>query len=174
MKSGACESNVRNVERVRERRMSKATSGIETKTQTSAGGVVFRRREHLIEVALISVGEQRRWQLPKGLVGRDESPEEAALREAREETGLESELVAPIEKIEYWYFSNERGTRVRFHKFVHFYLLRFTAGSVEDHDHEANESRWLGIDEATRMLAFKGERAVVEMAREMIEAESEA
>jgi 8-oxo-dGTP pyrophosphatase MutT (NUDIX family) len=82
-----------------------------TKTQVSAGGVVFRRRGRLTEVVLISVGEQNRWQLPKGLVDAGESPEDAALREAREETGLDAELVAPIEKIEYWYFSTERGAR---------------------------------------------------------------
>jgi 8-oxo-dGTP pyrophosphatase MutT (NUDIX family) len=148
-------------------------SGVVTKTQVSAGGVVFRRRRRLTEVALISVGEQNRWQLPKGLVDAGESPEDAALREAREETGLDAELIAPIEKIEYWYFSTERGARVRFHKFVHFYLLRFTSGDVRDHDAEVNEARWIEIDEAIEMLAFKGERAIVERAREMIEDELE-
>jgi 8-oxo-dGTP pyrophosphatase MutT (NUDIX family) len=146
-------------------------SGVVTKTQVSAGGVVFRRGGGRTEVALISVGAQNRWQLPKGLVDAGESPEDAALREAREETGLDAELVAPVEKIEYWYFSNERGARVRFHKFVHFYLLRFTSGDVRDHDAEVNEARWIEIREAIEMLAFKGERAVVERAREMIEGE---
>jgi 8-oxo-dGTP pyrophosphatase MutT (NUDIX family) len=148
-------------------------SGIVTKTQVSAGGVVFRCRVRLTEVALISVGEQNRWQLPKGLVGAGESPADAALREAREETGLDAELVAPIDKIEYWYYANERGARVRFHKFVHFYLLRFTTGETSDADAEVNEARWVEIGEATRMLAFKGERAIVERAREMIEDELE-
>jgi 8-oxo-dGTP pyrophosphatase MutT (NUDIX family) len=144
-------------------------SGVVTKTQVSAGGVVFRRRGRRTEVALISVGEKNRWQLPKGLVGKGETPEAAAVREAREETGLASELVAPVEVIEYWYFSTERGERVRFHKFVHFFLLRFTSGDVSDHDHEVNEARWVEIGGAVGMLAFKGERAVVERAREMIE-----
>jgi 8-oxo-dGTP diphosphatase len=148
-------------------------SSVGTKTQVSAGGVVFRCGGGRTEVALISVGEQNRWQLPKGLVDVGESPEDAALRETREETGLDAELVAPIEKIEYWYFSTERGARVRFHKFVHFYLLRFTAGDVRDHDHEVNEARWIEIGKAIGMLAFKGERAIVERAREMIESELE-
>jgi 8-oxo-dGTP pyrophosphatase MutT (NUDIX family) len=144
-------------------------SGVVTKTQVSAGGVVFRRRGRRVEVALISVGERNRWQLPKGLVGARETPEAAALREVREETGLDAELVSPIEKIEYWYFSNERGARVRFHKFVHFYLLRYESGSVEDHDDEVNEARWIEIGEAIDALAFKTERSIVERAREMIE-----
>jgi 8-oxo-dGTP pyrophosphatase MutT (NUDIX family) len=141
---------------------------IETRTQVSAGGVVFRRRDSRTEVALISVGSGCRWQLPKGLVDKGESPEVAAAREVREETGLEAEMVASIETIEYWYVSNDRGARIRFHKFVHFYLFRFVSGDVRDHDHEVNEARWIEIDEAREMLAFKNEKKVVERAREMI------
>ncbi|HEY9283600.1 MAG TPA: NUDIX hydrolase [Pyrinomonadaceae bacterium] len=143
----------------------------ETQEQVSAGGVVFRRHGRAVEVALISVGEKARWQLPKGLVGGGESPEQAALREVREETGLDGELVAPIETIEYWYVGGgaRAGTRVRFHKFVHFYLLRYAAGEPSDHDHEVNEARWIEIAVAAGMLAFKGERAVLRRAREMIE-----
>ena len=139
-----------------------------TKTQVSAGGVVFRRRGGSVEVALISVGERGRWQLPKGLVGRGETPEETALREVREETGLSAEFVAPLEKIEYWYFSNERGARVRYHKFVHFYLMRYTSGSTDDHDSEVNEARWFDLRDAQTALAFKGERQVLERAEEVI------
>ena len=144
----------------------------ETQEQVSAGGVVFRRRGGVIEVALISVGEKSRWQLPKGLVGRDEAPEQAALREVREETGLDGEIVAPIETVEYWYIGSAARAgreRVRFHKFVHFYLLRYAAGEVSNHDHEVNEARWVEIGEAARLLAFKGERTVLARAREMIE-----
>lgn len=144
-------------------------SAIVTKTQTSAGGVVFRRTGRRVEIALISVGEKNRWQLPKGLIDEGETPEAAAVREAREETGLTSELIAPIDRVEYWYLAMERGARVRFHKFVHFFLLRFSSGDVRDHDTEVNEARWIEIEEACAMLAFKGERAVALRAREMIE-----
>lgn len=143
-------------------------SAYATKEQVSAGGVAYRRRGQRIEVALINVGEEGRWQLPKGLVGRGESPEEAALREVREETGLACEVVAPLETIEYWYFSKGRGARVRFHKRVHFFLMRYKRGDVADHDSEVNEARWFEIGEAARALAFKGEREVLGRAREMI------
>lgn len=141
-----------------------------TKTQISAGGVVFRRCGTQIEVALISVGDKNRWQLPKGLVDAGESTESAALREAHEETGVEAEMVAPVDKVEYWYYATTRGGggRVRFHKFVYFYLLRYVSGDVRDHDHEVNEARWVEIDEAREMLAFAGERKIVERAREML------
>ena len=72
-----------------------------TVTQVSAGGVPFRQRTETIEVAIVSVGERRRWQLPKGIVDPGETPESAAVREAREEAGIDTELLAPIETIEY-------------------------------------------------------------------------
>jgi 8-oxo-dGTP pyrophosphatase MutT (NUDIX family) len=141
---------------------------MQTRTQVSSGGVAFRRRGAKTEVALISVGESNRWQLPKGLVGANESNEEAAVREVREEAGVQTVIVAPLEKVEYWYVSYERGERVRFHKFVHFYLLRYERGDVRDHDQEVNEARWFEIEEAQRVLAFASERRVVGRAGEMI------
>jgi 8-oxo-dGTP pyrophosphatase MutT (NUDIX family) len=143
-------------------------SSFETREQVSAGGVVFRREGGAVEVALISVGEAGRWMLPKGLVGRRETPEQAALREVREETGLEAEIVAPLETVEYWYFARAGAGRVRYHKFVHFFLMRFVAGDVAEHDAEVNEARWVRIEEAAGMLAFKGERKVLEQARGMV------
>lgn len=141
---------------------------IPTKLQVSAGGVVFRRSDNQIQVALISVGQKERWQLPKGLVNPDESYENAAIREVREETGLEAELVALIDKIEYWYASKEQGQPVRFHKFVYFYLLRYKSGSTENHDQEVNEARWVEIDQAYELLTFKTEQKVVKQAKEMM------
>jgi 8-oxo-dGTP diphosphatase len=137
---------------------------VPTVTQTSAGGVAFRRDGDTVEVALIAVGEQRRWQLPKGLVDQGESPEATARREVREEAGIETELVEPLERIEYWYYGTEQGSRVRYHKFVHFYLLRYLAGEVQDHDAEVADARWVPLDQAKEMLAFASERRVLQQA----------
>jgi 8-oxo-dGTP pyrophosphatase MutT (NUDIX family) len=142
-----------------------------TKEQVSAGGVVYRRRGRRTEVALISVGEQGRWQLPKGLVGRGEAPEEAALREVAEETGLACEIEDELERVEYWYFSKGgAGGRVRFHKYVHFYLMRYVSGDVSGHDDEVNEARWVVLEDAEGMLAFRGEKKALAGARERLAA----
>ena len=139
-----------------------------TKLQFSAGGVAYRERDSVIEVALISVGDDNRWQLPKGLVDKGESTEDAAVREVREEAGIETDLVERLDKVEYWYFWNEDGERVRYHKFVYSYLLRYKAGDVSNHDHEVNEARWFNIDEAISVLAFDSEKKIVEKARGLL------
>jgi 8-oxo-dGTP pyrophosphatase MutT (NUDIX family) len=145
-------------------------SKVPTRLQVSAGGVVFREQLGRTEVALISVGEDGRWQLPKGLVDKGESTEAAAVREVREEAGVDAEVVERIDKIEYWYYWNEGPQRVRYHKFVYFYLLRFTGGDVSRHDYEVNEARWVGIDQAMDMLAFDNEKQIMERARQMLAA----
>lgn len=143
---------------------------IATLDQISAGGVAFRWKEAEPEITIVCVKPKLRWQLPKGIVDPDESPEVTAVREVREEAGVETDRLALIETIEYWYRSVRNGKPVRYHKFVHFYLLKYRGGDVADHDHEVEESRWVSLEEALEMLEFKSERDVVEKAREMIEA----
>jgi 8-oxo-dGTP pyrophosphatase MutT (NUDIX family) len=127
-----------------------------------------------MEIALICVGEKRRWQLPKGLIESGEAPELAAIREVREEAGVESELIAPLQVVEYWYFGTEgrgaKASRVRYHKFVHFFLLEYRAGDVRDHDNEVEEACWVALDEAPGMIAFASERRVIEESIELLAA----
>jgi 8-oxo-dGTP pyrophosphatase MutT (NUDIX family) len=139
-----------------------------TVEQISAGGVAFRQTDSGFEIALISVAPSNRWQLPKGLIDAGETPEIAALREVREEAGIDCDLIDKIETIEYWYVGDRRGERVRFHKFVHFFLMKYASGDVANHDHEVSEARWVKIDEAIKMLAFKDEKRVAEKAAKLI------
>jgi 8-oxo-dGTP pyrophosphatase MutT (NUDIX family) len=142
---------------------------VETREEVSAGGVVFRPRDGGgFEVALIRTHEGR-WQLPKGWVEDGEPMPRTALREVREEAGVDAEFVGPLDQIEYWYKSTYDPEPVRVHKFVHFFLLRYTGGSTDDHDHEVTEARWVEIDEAARMLAFKDERRMVALAHEALQ-----
>ena len=136
--------------------------------QVSAGGVVYRHSGEQVEVALILVGPKARWQLPKGTAANQETQEETALREVREETGLLAELPELLDRIEYWFYAKHAGRRVRFHKFVYFYLMRYLSGDVNDHDHEVEEARWVEINVAIDCLAFESEREIVRKAREKI------
>lgn len=137
--------------------------------QVSAGGVVYRRAGGGAEVAIVRVGPKGRWQLPKGIVDEGEKPEETAVREVREEAGVHARVAAPLETIEYWYVGNERdGRRVRFHKFVHLFLLEYVSGDVADHDDEVDEARWVSLGEAARMLAFESERKAMNQAAALI------
>ncbi|MEX2227270.1 MAG: NUDIX hydrolase [Dehalococcoidia bacterium] len=142
---------------------------MKTRNEISAGGVVFRAGEGAgFDVALILTHEGR-WQLPKGWVEDGEAKEQTAIREVREEAGIEAEIVVPLDTIEYWYRSNyEPGEPVRVHKFVHFFLLRYVRGSTAAHDHEVQEARFVPLDDAMHMLAFPSERKVVEMARDAL------
>lgn len=141
---------------------------LRTESQHSAGGVVFRDSDGGREVALILTNPERRWQLPKGMIDAGENPEQAALREVREETGIEAELIAPIGRTEYWFIAERDGVRSRFHKHVHWFAMTYLAGDVADHDHEVIEARWASTDEALKLLAFKNERETVEKAIGMV------
>lgn len=141
--------------------------------QVSAGGVVHRRAAGSTEVAIVRVGPKHRWQLPKGIVDDGEQPEATAIREVREEAGVKGRIIAPLEVIEYWYVGNDQqGQRVRFHKFVHLFLLEYESGDVRDHDHEVEEARWVPVDEAEGMLAFESERRAMHAAGSLLRAEN--
>ncbi len=127
--------------------------------QISAGGVLYRMGDAGPEVALISLKEGRVWALPKGLVDKGEKPEEAALREVREETGMEGGVVAPLGYIKYFYLSHEDDTR--YFKLVHFFLMRYLAGSPEDHDWEVEAVEWFPLADALKLASYKTEREIL-------------
>lgn len=142
-----------------------------TRTEVSAGGVAYRLNGGQIEVALISVGPQRRWQLPKGHVLDGESLDEAARREVREETGLETEVLAPLGRVDYWFYTRSAESRLRVHKYVYHFLLRYLSGDPADHDFEVNEARWAPVEQALEMLTYSDEVDMLRSALEMIQEE---
>lgn len=146
-----------------------AGENIRTVTEVSAGGVIYRKNSEDYDIALIHV--RNRWGLPKGHVEEGERDEEAALREVREETGLEGKLIRKLGDIRYSYRDKTKdGDALRINKRVHFFLLRYLKGDVRDHDHEADDVRWFEIEEAIKQLKFATERKMVHRALAMLRA----
>jgi len=141
-----------------------------TQFDVSAGGVIYRPEPNEVMVCLIKTPPHGDWQLPKGLIDENESFEEAALREVKEETGLEGILEAPIDTIEYWFWFQEGKENVRHHKTVYFFLLKYITGVTEDHDDEVQEAVWMPLAKALNTLSFDGERAVLRKAEQMLRA----
>jgi 8-oxo-dGTP pyrophosphatase MutT (NUDIX family) len=112
------------------------------------------------------------WALPKGNIGRGESPEATALREVTEETGVEGASQGKLGDVKYIY--TLRGQRI--FKVVSFYLVRYRRGRIDDvtdaYRHEVAEARWLPLDDAPKLLAYRGEKEMAEKALAMLSAEA--
>jgi 8-oxo-dGTP pyrophosphatase MutT (NUDIX family) len=140
------------------------------KREFSGGAVVVRRLRGRWVLAAIRPGGKPpgTWALPKGLISPGESPEATALREVEEETGVRGRLLGKLGDVRYVYtWAGERIFKV-----VSFYLVRYSGGRLGDlrpeTAHEVDEARWLPLEEAPRLLAYKGEREMAERAIEAL------
>ena len=134
--------------------------------QTSAGGVIFKKNENSFQIILISVRNGQAWCLPKGIVDKGETTEEAALREVSEETGLTGRIIDKLGDINYWYYIKEDNIKCR--KTVHFYLMEYVSGDTADHDIEVDEAVWFSLETALKKVSFKGDRTMIEKAIEKL------
>ncbi|MGH2610326.1 MAG: NUDIX hydrolase [Tepidiformaceae bacterium] len=129
----------------------------------SAGGVVWRRASDGVEVVLCGRNDGLRV-LPKGTPDDGEALQQTALREVREETGLEVALGESLGTIEYWFTSGG----IRYHKQVHHWLMEPTGGNIDAHDHEFEVVEWLPFDQAVATLTYENERRVLRRAAEKL------
>jgi len=157
--------------------------------EISAGGVVLRKTTEGWQIAVIEPQteasatvpgrvDRKRVQkvllaLPKGLVDPGEKPEQTAIREVMEETGLTAALVTKLGDIKYVYVRSW-GDQARVFKIVSFYLLRYQSGRIDDVSSEmrveVKRALWIHLDEATRKLAYRGEKDMVRRAQEYVQA----
>jgi 8-oxo-dGTP pyrophosphatase MutT (NUDIX family) len=141
-------------------------SALRTARATSAGGVVHRAGGGPPQIVLVHRRVPPLWALPKGTPDSGETLTETAIRETREETGLAVEIEEPITSVSYFFVHR----RTRFHKTVHFFLMRPLGGRLEDHDHEFDEVRWVPIEEALELMTHATEREVVQQAAALLAA----
>ena len=133
-----------------------------TARAVSAGGVVLAELRPDAAIALVARRSARgtlQWTLPKGQQEAGETVPETAVREVREETGLEVELIGPLDTIDYWFVWAPEQTR--YHKFVHYYLMLSTGGDLTDHDDEVEEARWFSPAAAVATISFANERRLL-------------
>ena len=133
----------------------KTRKGQRSRVQTavSAGGVVCRRSDGGIEVVICGRESDGVWGLPKGTPNTGESLEETALREVSEETGLQVQILRKLGVVEYWF--SRAG--VRYHKWVHYFLMEATGGDTSTHDVEYDRVEWYPLEAALKTLTFKNE-----------------
>ena len=136
----------------------------------SAGGVVYRRngRDGADGVEIVICGRKypELWGLPKGTPDPGETREQTALREVREETGLEVESETYIGSIEYSFVLATDG--LRRNKVVHYYLMKPVGGDISRHDHEFDFVRWAPHDVARRKLTYPNEVEIVQKGVSMV------
>ncbi len=132
----------------------------------SAGGVVYRLTNGEIEAVLCGRSDPLRWSLPKGTPDKGESLEETALREVREETGLEVVIEAALGNINYWFVTPDN--QASCNKTVHFFLMGQVGGSMDQHDPEFDEVRWFHSRQALKSLAYANETNVLKRALNVI------
>jgi len=153
----------------RPRKLTESATRPPLEREFSAGGLVYRRRGGEIAVLLAA----RRgptgklvWTIPKGHVEPGETSEMTAVREVREETGIEAEIEGKLGDVTYWYARRDpEGRPVRIFKRVRFFLMRARGGRFADRDAEMDAVRWFSLDEAEQTVAFPNERELIRRAR---------
>jgi 8-oxo-dGTP pyrophosphatase MutT (NUDIX family) len=136
-----------------------------TRNEYSSGGAVISVRDGVPYVAMIATRGKTRWGLPKGAVAPGETSEAAALREVREETGLEAQIVKPLDTIEYFF----RAGDTLIHKRVDFYLMTHTGGDLKPQLSEVDDVEWVELNEAIRRASFASEKKLLESVQQELE-----
>jgi len=143
---------------------------LRTVDETSAGGlVVDGPRSNAALIGRLDRRGRLLWSLPKGHIEAGETPEQAAIREVAEETGIKGRVLAPLGTIDYWFVAEDR----RVHKTVHHFLMEAVGGELCDDDIEVTEVAWVPIVELDARLAYADERRLVRLATGMLSELSE-
>ncbi|MFV0633025.1 NUDIX hydrolase [Demequina sp.] len=156
--------------RMRREAAARRAAQLPVSNETSAGGIAVRVEDGVAYAACI--GRRNRagrleWCLPKGHIEAGETPEEAAIREVAEETGIDADIIRPIGVIDYWFTGDDR----RVHKVVHHFLMEARGGIItteNDPDMEAEVAEWIPVSDLGTRLAFPNERKMAHIAAELL------
>jgi len=138
---------------------------LKVKREFSAGGVVFRREPEGVLWLIVKPKGSEQWRFPKGKIERGENSVRAALREVKEEGGVEARILSKIDNIKYFFV--QKGQKI--FKTVTFYLMEYIQEAQGGFCWETEEIAWLPLEEAKERLAFKNEKGILEAADSVLE-----
>lgn len=136
------------------------------KFEFSAGGVVFKKNSD-IKILISQHSQHHGWVFPKGIIGdkkKGEKKEETAIREVKEETGIDAKIIRPLSPVTYWYFFEKQ----RIKKTVYYYLMEFIGGNFEDRDFEMENVEWVEFEAVEKKLTYKSDKEVWAEAERLI------
>jgi len=132
----------------------------------SSGGIVFKGDLWLIrKTASSDLYPKQHWMLAKGWIDEGESLEETALREVREEGGVNARIIKKIGTIKYFFKAPDKGNIL---KFVTFFLMEWVDDLPEGFGEETEEVLWLPYEEAYKKLSFSGEKQMLKKAQALL------
>lgn len=135
------------------------------KLEFSAGGIVYKKANNEIKILVSQHSQHHGWVFPKGLIGdkhKGEKKEVTAVREVKEETGIDAEIVRELEPVSYWYVF--KGEKIK--KTVYYYLMKFLGGDFKDRDFEMENVEWLPVEEVEDRLTYKSDKKVWHKAKQ--------
>lgn len=130
------------------------------KREFSAGGIVFNSQG---QVLLTKHSQNKHWSFPKGLIDTSQTMEDSALREVKEEGGIEAEIIGKVGYSKYVYTFKEE----KIFKIVIYFLMKYLSGSPKEHDWEVEEANWYEPEAALKQLTFSQDKELLKKAIEM-------
>lgn len=134
------------------------------KFEESAGGIVFKKEKDRTFILVTQHSAHHGWVFPKGLIDEGEDEEVTAVREVREEGGVEAKIVKELPAVEYFY--KFEGQTIK--KKVTYFLMEYVSGNIEDHDWEMEAAEWLPIDQVAERLSYKTDKQIFQKAQKLI------
>lgn len=136
----------------------------------SAGGIVLRPAQDKYlndkwEVLVTQHSQNKHWSFPKGLIEKGQSSKEAALREVKEEGGVEVEIIDKIGESKYVYTNKDKQ---KVFKVVVYFLMKYLSGDIKDHDWEVSDIGWFSPDKAQERLSFAQDKKLLQKALEYL------
>jgi len=138
----------------------------QTKAEYSAGGVVFRQMDGRYEILAVNRARHSDWSLPKGHIEQGETREQAAIREVKEETGVDARIIEPIGEIIY-FFRKPKGALVR--KSVFYYLMEAQSYELTGPNWEVSEARWITLEQAPVLLTYQNDLDTIDRAMGLLD-----